>query len=279
MHQNEIIFTPAPYHFLKVLVRNLQVVLYYSKIAYTMDCMWISVRSTFNHSQQGQLREEVLGVALHSVSHRRMSEIWNSPGRIHSSVDYEIPHSGIMAVRMKSEWRGTLNMIETESLILDKAKFSDWAEMYHNVWSQPESARYMEWSITTSEEAAKTRIEKTIAFQKEHDTYLVYEKASGKAIGFAGVEQIEPHLYQETGICLGPNYVGKGFGKQILQVISNYKSSYPLLHGNNHREFLIGINAFYGSKTAVLQHTDLVLNRAFPVQFPAFLPQCDILRC
>ena len=43
-------------------------------------------------------------------------------------------------------------MIETESLILDKAKFSDWKEMYYNVWSQPESAKYMSWSITTNEE-------------------------------------------------------------------------------------------------------------------------------
>ena len=113
-------------------------------------------------------------------------------------------------------------MIETESLILDKAKFSDWTEMYHNVWSQPESARYMEWTITTSEEAAKIRITKTIAFQKEHDTYLVYEKTSGKAIGFAGVEKIEPFIYQEAGICLGPNYVGKGFGRQILQGLIQY---------------------------------------------------------
>ena len=70
-------------------------------------------------------------------------------------------------------------MIETESLILDKAKFSDWVEMYRNVWSQPESARYMERTITTSEEAAKIRIIKTIAFQREHDTYLVYEKFGG----------------------------------------------------------------------------------------------------
>ena len=31
-------------------------------------------------------------------------------------------------------------MIETESLILDKAKFSDWIEMYYDVWSHPESA-------------------------------------------------------------------------------------------------------------------------------------------
>ena len=62
-------------------------------------------------------------------------------------------------------------MIETESLILDKAKFPDWEEMYHNVWSQPESARYMDWNITTSEEAAKIRIAKTITFQKSHDQY------------------------------------------------------------------------------------------------------------
>lgn len=113
-------------------------------------------------------------------------------------------------------------MIETQSLVLDKAKFSDWEEMYHNVWSRPESARYMEWSVTTSEEAAKNRIEKTIAFQKDHDTYLVYEKSSGKAIGFAGVERVEPYVYEEAGICLGPDYTGKGYGKQILQGLIQY---------------------------------------------------------
>ena len=113
-------------------------------------------------------------------------------------------------------------MIETESLILDKAKFSDWKEMYCNVWSRPESAKYMVWNINTSEENAKIRIIKTIKFQKEHDTYLVYEKSSGKAIGFAGVEKIEPYIYQEAGICLGPDYVGKGFGKQILQGLIQY---------------------------------------------------------
>ena len=113
-------------------------------------------------------------------------------------------------------------MIETESLILDKAKFSDWKELYYNVWSQPESAKYMAWNITTSEENAKIRIMKTIEFQKEHDTYLVYEKSSGKAIGFAGVEKIEPYIYQEMGICLGPNYVRRGFGKQILKGLMQY---------------------------------------------------------
>lgn len=113
-------------------------------------------------------------------------------------------------------------MIETDSLILDKAKFSDWKAMYHNVWSHPESAKYMYWNITTNEKDAQIRIQKTIEFQKLHDTYLVYEKAGGNAIGFAGVEEIAPYVYGETGICLGPSYVRKGFGKQIVQGLLQY---------------------------------------------------------
>lgn len=108
-------------------------------------------------------------------------------------------------------------MIETDSLILDKAQFDDWKGMYRNVWSRPESARYMAWKVTENESDARIRIQKTIDFQKNHDTYVVYEKKGREPIGFAGVEELSPHVYQEAGICLGPEYVGKGFGKQILQ--------------------------------------------------------------
>lgn len=113
-------------------------------------------------------------------------------------------------------------MLETKDLILDKAKFSDWEDMYHNVWSQPESAKYMMWRVTTNESDAKTRILKTIEFQKDHDTYLVYEKASGKPIGFAGIEKLAPHVYQDAGICLGPKFIRRGFGKQIVQCLIQY---------------------------------------------------------
>ncbi len=113
-------------------------------------------------------------------------------------------------------------MLETKDLILNKAKFSDWKDMYANVWRHPETARYMMWSITTSESDAKARILKTIEFQKSHDTYLVYDKEGGTSIGFAGVEKVEPFVYQEAGICLGPDYVGKGFGTQILACLMQY---------------------------------------------------------
>lgn len=113
-------------------------------------------------------------------------------------------------------------MIETKDLILSKAKFSDWPDMYENVWSQWDSARYMLWSVTTSEEDAKIRMEKTMAFQKNHHAYLVYERASGKAIGFAGAEEVAPGVWKEIGICLGPKYVGRGYGKQILKALLAY---------------------------------------------------------
>ncbi len=91
--------------------------------------------------------------------------------------------------------------------------------MYRNVWSRPAVARFMQWRITTSAADAQARMERTIAWQKNHDTYLVYEKSSGQAIGFAGVEEIAPHIYQDAGIALGPEFVGKGYGKQILQLL------------------------------------------------------------
>ena len=113
-------------------------------------------------------------------------------------------------------------MLETKDLILDKAKQEDWRAMYRNVWSHPESAKYMMWSVTQREEDAPDRMRRTIEFQKSHDTYLVYCKTNGEAIGFAGVEQTSPTVWEEAGICLGPGYVRRGFGRQILQCLMEY---------------------------------------------------------
>ena len=49
-------------------------------------------------------------------------------------------------------------MMETKDLILRKAEFDDWKAMYRNVWSHPETARYMMWRVTETEEAAQERI-------------------------------------------------------------------------------------------------------------------------
>ena len=118
-------------------------------------------------------------------------------------------------------------MLETRDLILDKAGFSDWKKMYHNVWSSPECARYMAWQLTTSEDEARARMRRTLEYQKNHDAYFVYLRSTGSPIGFAGVERISPSQYGETGICLGDGYRGKGYGKQVLQCLLAYCREEP----------------------------------------------------
>lgn len=95
-------------------------------------------------------------------------------------------------------------------------------DMYINIWSQEESAKYMLWQPTKNMEEAKERMRKTIEYQKDKIAYLVYEKKSGQAIGFAGMTEIEDMVYEDTGIAIGLNFVGQGYGKQILMALVNY---------------------------------------------------------
>lgn len=113
-------------------------------------------------------------------------------------------------------------MLETRDLVLDRGKFEDYEAMYRNVWSHPESAKYMQWRVTERPEDAPDRMRRNIQWQKVHDTYFVYLKATGEAIGFAGVERISPTLWEEGGICLGPDFVRRGYGRQILQCLLDY---------------------------------------------------------
>ena len=115
-----------------------------------------------------------------------------------------------------------MDRLETKDLILRKAVFSDWEPVYRNIWRHFESARYMVWNVTESEEAAKMRMERTMAFQSAHDFHwTVVEKASGEAIGWAGMEEKEPGIWSETGVALGPDFVGKGYGTQILNALTD----------------------------------------------------------
>lgn len=113
-------------------------------------------------------------------------------------------------------------MLETRDLFLRKAQFDDWKDMYQNVWSREETARYMLWQVTTSEEDAMDRMRRTIRFQSEHDSWTVFEKKSGRAIGWAAVEEVEAGVYEDCGVALGPEYTGQGYGKQIVFALMDY---------------------------------------------------------
>ena len=110
--------------------------------------------------------------------------------------------------------------LETADLILKKPIFEDWKDIYHNLWRHAESAGYMLWEAVESEQAARERMERTIEYQKRNKyAFLIYEKKTNRAIGFAGMKEVEPGVYEETGVALGPEYVGKGYGTQVLNAL------------------------------------------------------------
>lgn len=113
-------------------------------------------------------------------------------------------------------------MIETKDLVLRKAQFDDWKDMYWNIWSREETARYMLWRVTSSEEDAMERMRRTIQFQSENYSWTVFEKKSGQAIGWAGMLPVSDGVYEDCGIAVGPEIVGKGYGKQILNALTEY---------------------------------------------------------
>lgn len=110
-------------------------------------------------------------------------------------------------------------MIQTRDLILRKGVYEDWQDIYETVWQHPETARYMLWDVTTSESEARARMERTLRWQAEHFAYFVEEIGSGRCIGFAGFMEIAPGVYEDTGVALGPEYVGRGYGKQVLNAL------------------------------------------------------------
>ena len=65
-------------------------------------------------------------------------------------------------------------------------------------------------------------MKRTIAFEEKPENkyaLFVYLKKTGEAIGFAGMRELERGIYEETGIALGPEFVRKGYGRQILTAL------------------------------------------------------------
>lgn len=76
--------------------------------------------------------------------------------------------------------------------------------------------------MTTSENEAQKRMERTLRFQKYHKySFFIYEKSSNNAIGFVGMTELQPGIFEDTGLALGPDYTGRGYGTQVLTALLN----------------------------------------------------------
>lgn len=112
-----------------------------------------------------------------------------------------------------------INKIETDRLILRKAKLSDLDNIYNNVWSDTSIADNMLWKVTKTKEEAINRLNRTINYQKDHYSYFICLKDSDEVIGFIGVFECDKHIYEDTGICIANNYQSQGYGREALKVM------------------------------------------------------------
>ena len=112
--------------------------------------------------------------------------------------------------------------IETQDLILGKAKQEDLESIFNNYWCSEKTAKYMLWVPQKNLQEAQDRLDRTIKFQKDHLAFMVFEKKTGQAIGQVGMFEKEPKVFEDMGIGIGEKFVGKGYGKQILKGLVDY---------------------------------------------------------
>ncbi len=111
-------------------------------------------------------------------------------------------------------------MLETEDLVLRSGSPDDGVTLYRNLWSRVEVFRYL-FSRPCGNEDAGMR--KTAAYAEMHRAvpteFFIYEKTSGMAIGIAGIKRLSQTDWTVTDIALGPDYQGKGYGRQVLSAL------------------------------------------------------------
>lgn len=114
-------------------------------------------------------------------------------------------------------------MLETKDLILKSGSESDWESLYECLWSRPETFTWMFQKPSPSPEHAREKTAAWVSMHREVPTeFFIYLKETGKAIGIAGLKAYSPTLYTVTDIALGPNYWRRGYGKQILQALTQF---------------------------------------------------------
>ena len=119
--------------------------------------------------------------------------------------------------------------LETEHLILRKAKDSDLENIWKNIWSDGEISKTMLWQVNETLEDARDRLQRTMEYQKDHYAYFVCLKENDEAIGFAGIKEVLPNEWAESGICIARKCQNKGFAKEVVGALK--KLVFDGIHG------------------------------------------------
>lgn len=106
-----------------------------------------------------------------------------------------------------------------ENIYLRKARLEDTKAIFDNVWSDFQLAEMMFWPAMSDYSLAEERMIRTMNFQGDKDCYFVALKETNEAIGLAGISLEKEGIYQENGIAIAKKCQGKGYGKEVLDIL------------------------------------------------------------
>lgn len=112
-----------------------------------------------------------------------------------------------------------VNYLITKNLVLRKARETDLDKIWNNVWRDEKIAENMLWEPTLNIDDVTLRLKRTIKYQKDNYAYFVCLKETDEPIGFAGIYEKENNIYEESGICISRKYQGKGYAKEVVEVL------------------------------------------------------------
>ena len=110
-------------------------------------------------------------------------------------------------------------VLEGKIIRLRKAREDDYQSMLKHVWSDEAVYRWMLYQPTLTEEDARERCRRSMEYQKDHYAYFVKLKETDEAIGLCAIKENEPGHFEESGICIGTAFQGKGYGKEIVALL------------------------------------------------------------
>ena len=110
-------------------------------------------------------------------------------------------------------------MLIGKHIVLRKAKEDDYKSMLKHVWGDEDVYRWMLFQPTLTETEAIERCHRSIQYQKDHLAWFVALKDTDEAVGLCAIKENEPGHYEESGICIGTAFQGKGFGKEIVSLL------------------------------------------------------------
>ena len=91
--------------------------------------------------------------------------------------------------------------------------------MLKHVWGDEEVYRWMLYPPTLTAEDALERCRRSIEYQKDRFAYFVARSDTDEAIGLCAIREESPGHYEESGLCIGKDFQGKGCGKELLALL------------------------------------------------------------